>query len=100
MRADGNVNVFPEPESAIEFFHLQRADRNLVAVLGVGAVGAFDGAVEFGRVRRKHEQMQAALLASKFKLGGELAAAIDLDRANGERHAVLQGIEEHGGSRS
>ncbi len=35
------------PEFAIGFFHLQRADRNLVELLGVGAVGAFDGAVEF-----------------------------------------------------
>src|SRR5229473_2263481 len=76
---------FPVPQRAIEFFHLQRADRNLVELLGVGAVRAFDGAVEFGRARRKHEQMQTALLASLFKLGGKLAAAIDLEPREWER---------------
>jgi hypothetical protein len=38
--------------------------------------------------------VQTALLASLFELGGELVSAIDLHRANGERHAVLQSIEE------
>ena len=46
MRADGVVNVLPVAEFAIEFFHLQRARRDLVELLGVGAIGAFDGAVE------------------------------------------------------
>ena len=63
----------------------------------MGAVGAFDGAVEFGRARGQHEQVQAALLAGLFELGGELGAAIDLHRANGKGHAVLQGVEELGG---
>ena len=62
----------------------------------MGAVGAFDGAIEFRRARGQHEQMQAALLAGLLKLGGELASAIDLQRANGKRHADLQGIEEFG----
>src|SRR5260370_42119869 len=100
MRADGVVDLSPMPEFAIEFFHLQGASGDLVELLGVGAVGAFDGTVEFGRARRKHEQMQAALLASLFKLGGKLAAAINLYRANGKGHAVLQGIEERSGGRS
>src|SRR5713226_5471344 len=99
MRADGVVNVFPVPQLTIEFFHFQGASGDLVELLGVGAVGAFDGAVEFGRARRKHEQVQTALLASLFELGGELASAIDLDRANGKGHAVLQGIEELSSSR-
>src|SRR6266849_5444706 len=76
MRADGVVDLFPMPEFAIEFFRFQGASGDLVELLGVGAVGAFDGTVEFGRARREHEQVQAALLASKFKLGGKLAAAI------------------------
>src|SRR5712692_2870637 len=84
MRADGVVDLFPMPEFAIEFFHFQGASGDLVELLGVGAVGAFDGTVEFGRARREHEQVQAALLASKFELSGKLAAAIDLDRANGK----------------
>jgi hypothetical protein len=45
MRADGVVDSFPVPQLAIEFFHFQRARRDLVELLGVGAVGAFDNAV-------------------------------------------------------
>ena len=55
MRADGIVDFFPVAEFAVEFFHLQRAGRDLIELLGVGAIGAFDGAVEFGGARRKDE---------------------------------------------
>jgi len=92
MRAQGVVDFFPVPQHAIELFHFQRAGRDWVELLGVGAVGAFGGAIEFGRARGKHEQVQTALLAILFELGGELASTIDRQRANGERHAVLQGI--------
>jgi hypothetical protein len=34
--------------------------------------------------------MEAALLAGEFELGGELGTAVDLQRADGKRHAVLQ----------
>ena len=94
MRADGVVDFFPVAEFTVEFFHLQRAGSDLVELLGVGAIGAFDGAVEFGRTRRQDEQMEAALLTGLFELGGELRAAIDLDGADGKGHAVLQGVEE------
>ena len=90
MRADGVVDLFPLPELTIEFSHFQGAGRDLVELLGVGTVGTFNSAIEFGRAWRQHEQMQAALLASLFELGGELASAVDLQGANGERHAVLQ----------
>src|ERR1019366_10063891 len=53
-----------------------------------------DGAIEFGRARGQHEQVPTALLTSLFELGGELRTAVDLHRANGKRHAGLQGIEE------
>ena len=55
--------------------------------------------LQFARARGHDEQMQAALLAGLLKLGGELASAIDLQRANGKRHADLQGIEEFGRGR-
>src|ERR1039457_233730 len=97
MGADSIVDFFPGAQLPIELFHFQRAGRDLVELLGVGAVGAFDGAVEFRRARRQHEQMQPTLLASLFELGGELASAVDLQGANGELHAVLQGV---GGSGS
>jgi hypothetical protein len=53
MRAQGVVDVFPVPQLAIELFHFQRAGRDLVELLGVGAVGAFDGAVVFQRRRTR-----------------------------------------------
>src|SRR5881296_3381664 len=74
MRADGMVDFFPVAKFAVEFFHFQRAGRDLVELLGVGAVRAFDGSVEFGRTWRKNEQMEAALLAGRFELGGKLRA--------------------------
>jgi len=52
MRADGVVDFFPVAEFTVKFFHLQRAGRDLVELLGVGAIRAFDGAVEFGRTGR------------------------------------------------
>jgi len=91
MRGDGVVDLFPMPQLAIECFHLQRTGGNLVELLAVGAVGAFDGAIERGRAREEHEQVRTALLASLFEAGGELAAAVDLHGANGKGHAVLQG---------
>jgi hypothetical protein len=62
----------------------QRAGHDLVELLGGGAIGAFDGAVEFGGAWRKNEPMEAALLAGLFELGGKLRAAIDLDGADME----------------
>jgi hypothetical protein len=38
----------------------------------LGAVGAFDRAVEFGGARGKQEPMQSALLTGLLELGGEL----------------------------
>jgi hypothetical protein len=97
MRADGVVDFLPMTEFAIEFVHLQGTGRDLVELLGVGAIGAFDGAVEFGRARRQDEQMETALLTSLFELGRELGTAVDLHGADRKRHAVLQGVEELGG---
>jgi hypothetical protein len=59
---DGVVDLFPLAEFAIEFFHFQRAGDDLVELFRVGAVGAFNGAVEFGGTRGQHEQVQVALL--------------------------------------
>lgn len=41
---------------------------DLVELLGVSAIGAFDGAVELGGTWRKHEQAQAVLLADLLGL--------------------------------
>ena len=94
MRADGVIDFFPVAEFAIELFHFERAVGDLVKLFGMGAVGAFHGAVEFRRAGRQHEQVQSTLLAGLFEVGGELRAAIDLQGADGKRHAVLQSVKE------
>src|ERR1700675_3202723 len=48
MRTHGVVDFLPVAQFAIELFHFQGTGRDLVKLLGVSAVGAFDGAVEFG----------------------------------------------------
>jgi len=55
MRTDGVVDSFPLPQLAIEFFHFQGAGVDLIELLGMGTIGAFDGAIEFGRARRQDE---------------------------------------------
>jgi hypothetical protein len=55
MRADGVVDVFPVAEFTVEFVHLQGIGRDLVELFGVGAMRAFDRAVELGGARRKDE---------------------------------------------
>ena len=60
MRADGVVDFFPVAEFAVEFFHLQRAGRYLVELLGVGAIGAF-AAGHYSP--RKHVTDDATILA-------------------------------------
>lgn len=76
VRADGVVHALPSAQLAVEFFHFQRAGGDLVKLLGVSAVGAFEGAIEFGGARRKHEPAHAALLAGQLEFGGELRAAV------------------------
>jgi hypothetical protein len=77
MGTDGVVDLFPVAQLTVSFFHLQRPSRDLVELLGVGTLGAFDRAVELGRAQGQHEQAQAALLSGLFELGAELAPAID-----------------------
>src|SRR2546429_6080163 len=97
MMSDGVVDLCPVAKFAVELFHLQRAGRDLVKLFGVGTIGAFDGAVEFGRTWRQDEQMEAALLAGLLELGSKLGTAVNLQGADGKRHAELQGVEELSG---
>jgi hypothetical protein len=55
MRAHGIVDSFPLPQFTIELFHFQRAGGDLIELLGMGAIGAFDGAIEFGGTWRQYE---------------------------------------------
>ena len=71
MRTDGVV-LFHGRSSRLSFFISREQAVDLVELLGMGTIGAFDGAVEFGRTRGQHEQMEAALLTGEFEFGGEL----------------------------
>jgi hypothetical protein len=75
-------------ELAVELVHLKRTGSDLAELFGVGTIGAFDGAVEFGRTQRENEQMETALLAGLFELAGELGTAIDLQCCKVSRNCV------------
>lgn len=94
VRTDGVVGAFPGAELTVEFRHGPAIRRDFVKLFVVGAVGAFDRAVEFGRARREHEQGQSAGLAGLLELGRELAAAVDLQRGDGKGHAPEERSEE------
>ena len=94
VRAHGIVDAFPSPEIAIEGGELERVGDNLMELLGMGPLGGFDPAIELGRAGRQEEPAQAALLAVPFELGGELAAAVDLDGPQRERHSLFKRTQE------
>ncbi len=97
MGADGVVGVLPTKELVVQRAQSPVGWRDFVKLLGVGALGALNVGVEFGRAGREHEQGQAAPLAGEFEFGGELAAAIDLHRPDREGHATLQSVQESSG---
>ena len=92
VRSDGVIDMLPVLEFAIESRELQGAGGDFIELLGMGAVGAFDGAVEFWGSRRENEQTKSASLAGLFKQGLEFTAAIDLDGADGKRCTGRQSI--------
>src|SRR6185437_9318516 len=53
MRADGVVDALPNAQLAVEGGEAPIGGGDLMELLGMGAVGAFDMAVEFGRAWRK-----------------------------------------------
>ncbi len=82
----------------VEFPDFQKTRGDLIELLGVGSVGAFDGAFQLGRARWEDKQMKPfLLLAGLLELGGRLAAAVDLRGANGKRHAALQDFQKQSG---
>jgi hypothetical protein len=91
------VGVFPFSEGVVDGADLEAALVELVELLGVGALGAFDGAIEFRAARRQDEEPDVSLPASLFEGGGELAAAVDLDCPDREGHTLLELVQEGGG---
>ena len=97
--ADVVVDGFPLLEPLVEGGDLEGEVGDLVELLGMGAVGAFDAAVELGGAGRQGEQEDAAEPALGLELGHELRSAVDLEGADREGHARLEGIQEEGGRR-
>jgi hypothetical protein len=94
MRPDGVGGMFARPRALIESGGRPGEVVDFVELFGVGALGAFDGAIEFGGAGRQGEQANATLLTGQLELGGELGAAVDLDGAARNRHTRLHGVQE------
>ena len=69
---------------------------HLVELLGVGAVGALDAAVQLRAPGRQDEQGDPALGARRLELGHELRAVLDADGAHRERHPGGERVEDRG----
>src|SRR6266542_3276748 len=95
---DGIVDGLPGEEWWPEGGHRPVEIGNLVELLLVGPLRPFDAAVELGRSGREHVQADAALPAGLLESGHELAAAVHLDRPDGERHAGIDGAQEGSGA--
>ena len=96
MGAHGVVGALPGQEGLVEGGELQSAVMEFIKLLGMGALGSLDVAVELGGARRQHEEPATFLPAGLLEAGLELTAAIDLNGAHGKRHAPQQGFQETG----
>ena len=91
---DRVIGVFPGAEFSVQLWDEPGAGGDLIEFLRVGALSAFHAPVKFGGAGRQDKQAQAALAASRLKVGGELTAAVDLDGPDREGHPLLQGVQE------
>ena len=66
---------------------------DLVELLGVGALGALDPAIESGGAREQNEQAQAALLAGLLELGAN-SEPPSTCRADGKRACAAADARE------
>ena len=94
MGTDMIVRVLPVALRAAERGEIQIAGVRFVTLFCMGAIGAFDRAIEVRRAWRQDKEPNTALLAGLFDGGGEFTAAIDLKRLNREMHPVEQRLKE------
>ena len=66
----------PLPQFAVEFFHFQRTGCDLVELLGMNAVGGFDGAIEFRRAGGNTNQKMATTNQSDYSSCHGMAYAV------------------------
>lgn len=96
MRAVRVVNAFPATEFAVDLFEGVRQLDAAVELFAVGALGAFDVAVELRGAWWQDEEADAAFLAGGLELGHELGATVDLNSFHGKGHALHDRIQEAG----
>src|SRR6266511_1918139 len=95
--AHGVVDDFPGSQLGAQLGHGRGRETALVELLGVSPLGALDGAVQFWTARRQLEQADSPRGAGGLEVGHELAAAVDLDRRDWERHPFEHRLEGSGG---
>jgi hypothetical protein len=96
VRAVTIVNVFPLAKRPVDLGEGGWECDDLVELLTVGAVGTLDVAVQLGGARWQDEEAEAAVPAGCLELGYELGTPVDLDRFDGEGHALKDRIQEAG----
>lgn len=84
------VEVLEAVEDGIEGFDGSWQIVGFVELVSPGAVTAFDGAVELGRLGQQDEELDGPFLAGFLELGHELRSAIDLDGIDLEGHVAHQ----------
>ena len=82
--ADGIVGMLPGAEFRVQGGKGEVGGGDLLELLGMRTLSAFDVAVEFRGTWGQDEKFQTPRLAGGLELGGELAAAVDLQGAQGE----------------
>lgn len=101
VRTDGIVDSFSLPQFAVQGIEVQRIGVDLIELLGVGAVGTVNRAVEFRRI-------EEAARTAAVRAAGRVARTRrrtscrrrSVGRGWGKERAVLQGVEEIGGGLS
>src|SRR4030042_2837451 len=99
MGPDGVIDPLPDESVLVEFGHGPGEVSHLVELLGVGSVGPFYVAVEFGGAGRQHKEADPPLLASLLEDSLELGAAVYLDGPHREGGPLLEAVQEAAGSR-
>jgi len=91
--ANGVVTLLPGQETRRELGDGRAHGGAGIELVTVGAIGPLDSSVELWAPGREDEQLDVSIFTSLLEFGHELAAAVDLDGADGKRHPFLQHIQ-------
>src|SRR5688572_12481097 len=94
VRPDVVVDLFPGPEQRVMRGELLGDLHEVVELLSMCPVGAFDLTIQLGTARRQDEEVNPQRLARGLEGRFELRAAIDLDRLDREAEPG-KGLPQH-----